>query len=208
MNPATVFRVFLDPAGLFRDLAAREPSVKAVFVGYALWLGLLPPACAYVGVVSFGWRFGVGEPVQVGAGTALLIALAYYLSLLLGFGVATFLTRWMAPTYGASENPGLHAALVAVVGTPLMAGGLLHLYPLLPLNLLFLVPAILWSAYLLYTGIPRLLGIDVDRGMLMATSVLGVFFVAAVALAAFTMILWTLGVGPDIGFHWRSTVGG
>lgn len=89
-----------------------------------------------------------------------------------------------------------------------MVGGLLHLYPLLPLNLLCLLPAIIWSVYLLYSGLPVLLGTDRMRGMLMASSLLGIFFVAAVGLAALTMILWVLGLGPDLGFDWRSSVAG
>ena len=208
MTLTWVFRVFLEPSKLFAEIAERKPTLNAVLAGYAVWLGLIPPVCAYVGIVSFGWRLGVGEPVRIDADTALPIALAYYAALLSGFGIAAFLTRWMASTYGARKDAGLHAALVAIVGTPLMVGGVLHLYPLLPLNLLLLIPAILWSAYLLYTGVPALLEIDVDRGMLMSTSILGVFFVAAVALAAFTMILWTLGLGPDIGLDWRSSIGG
>ena len=164
--------------------------------------------CAYIGVTTFGWHFGVGEPVQVAPATALIIAIAYYLALLAGFVAATALCRWMAPTYGASTDLGRHATLIAIVGTPLMAGGLLHLYPLLPLNLLLLIPALIFSCYLLYTGLPALLQIDVPRGMLMASSMLGVFFAATLALAALTMIMWTLGLGPDIGFDWRSSIAG
>ncbi len=201
-------RVFVRPSGLFADVAKNRPSARAVFWRYALWLGMLPPLCALLGMTLFGWRLGVGEPMRFGAAVMLAGTLAYYLALLGSFGAAAALSRWMAPTYGADRGAGLHAALVAIVGTPLMAGGALHLYPLLPLNLLCLIPAILWSAYLLYTGVPILLGIDTSRGMLMASAILGVFFVAAVALAALTMALWTHGIGPNIGFDWRSSVAG
>ncbi len=208
MNILSVFRVFTEPARLFAELARIKPTPASVVSGYALWLGLIPPVCAYIGVVTFGWRFGVGEPVSVSAPLALTVAIAYYAALMTGFAAASLLARWMAPTYGANTHPGLHVALVAIVGTPLMVGGLLHLYPLLPLNLMLLIPAILWSCYLLYTGVPVLLETDVPRGMLMASSMLGVFFAAAIALAALTMIMWTLGLGPDIGFDWRSSVAG
>ncbi len=203
-----VARVFYSPAGVFREVAEQRPSARAVFFKCALWLGLAPPVCAFFGAELFGWRLGVGEPVRLEAPALLAVSGAYYLALLCGFFLTAFLTRWMAPTYGASAEPGLHAALAAMVGAPLMAGGFLHLYPLLPLNLLCLIPALVWSAYLLFTGLPVLLGTDPGRGMLMAASVLAAVFSAAVALAAITMILWTHGAGPDIGFNWRSSVGG
>ncbi len=201
-------RVFVDPSGLFAEVAQTRPTARAVFWRYALWLGMIPPLCAWLGAALFGWRFGIGEPLRVGVATLLAVSAAYYLALLGGYRLAAFLSRWMAPTYGADTRAGLHAALVAIVGTPLMLGGILHLYPLLPLNLLCLIPAMLWSAYLLYTGIPVLFGIDASRGMLMASAILGVFFVAVVALAGLTMVMWTHGVGPDIGFDWRSSVAG
>ena len=162
----------------------------------------------YIGVSAFGWRLGVGEAVRFDGGILAAVAVAYYVALLAGFVAAAGLSRWMAPTYGASDSGGRHAALVAIVGTPLMTGGVLHLYPLLPLNLLCLIPAIIWSAYLLYTGIPVLFGIDASRGMLMASAIAGVFFVAVVALGGLTMVFWTHGIGPDIGFNWRSSVAG
>ena len=208
MKMADIAWVFANPAALFRRVAQDKPSARMVFWGYALWLGMMPPLCAFIGVSVFGWHFGVGEPIYISAATALAVSAAYYAALLIGYAVAVRLTRWMAPTYGADTHLGLHAALVGIVGTPLMIGGVLHLYPLLPLNLLCLIPAILWSAYLLYTGIPALFGIETSRGMLMASSILGVFFVAAIGLAALTMVLWTHGIGPDLGFDWRSAVAG
>lgn len=199
-------RILWQPQSVFRQLAEAKPSVQQVFLGYVLWLGLLPPVCAFVGMQSFGWHFGIGESVQMSGAVALWVAVAYYICLFLGFAVSVLVMRWMAPTYGASTHAGLNAALTAIVGTPLMLGGLLHLYPLLPLNLLAIIPALIWSVYLLYTGLPLMLGVDSSRGMLMASAMLGVFFVGVVSIAVLTMILWVNGIGPDIGFDWQTSV--
>ena len=135
------------------------------------------------------------------------ICVAYYVFLLVGFMLAVLMMRWMAPTYGARTDLGSHAELIVCAGTPLMFGGLAHLYPQIGVNLMLLVPAMIWSTYLLYTGLPAALKTEVDRGMLMSTSMLGVFFVAGNALMILTMAMWTLGLGPDIGFGWRLSVG-
>ncbi len=201
-----VLCVFVIIKGMLLFLKEKNLSLSRVFFCYSLWIGLLPPMSAYIGVSIFGWRLGIGDPIYLTNNAALAMAGAYYFLLLASFVVASFLTRWMAPTYGADTDIGVCAALVAVVGTPLMLGGLLHLYPLLPLNLLLLLPAIILSVYLLYTGLPVLLNIDEYRGMLMASALLGVFFVAAVSFAGLIMFLWVLGAGPDLGFYWRHSI--
>lgn len=203
-----LIKVFTCPSALFQSLRADTPALQRMVLGYVIWMALLPPVCAYIGITSFGWELGVGEPIRTSHTTTLVIAILYYFTLLIAYLVTTYLIHWIAPTYGASEAYGLHGALVAIIGTPLMVGGVMHLYPFLPLNLLCLIPAILWSCYLLYTGIPVLFQIDASRGMLMASSVLGIFFVSAIAVASFTMMVWTLGLGPDIGFDWRFSVAG
>ena len=147
-------RVFFRPREVFLSLARARPSAAAVFWRYALWIGILPPLAAAVGSAVFGWRLGIGEPILFSARVAAFIGGAYFVALLAGFLVASCLTKWMAATYGAESSFGLSAGLVAVVGTPLAAGGVLHLYPQAGINLLALIPAIVWSAYLLYAGLP------------------------------------------------------
>ena len=201
-------RVFFRPREVFLSLARARPSAAAVFWRYALWIGILPPLAAAVGSAVFGWRLGIGEPILFSARVAAFIGGAYFVALLAGFLVASCLTKWMAATYGAESSFGLSAGLVAVVGTPLAAGGVLHLYPQAGINLLALIPAVVWSAYLLYAGLPVVFGLDSARGMLMASAVLGCLLVAAVGLLGLTMILWVWGFGPEIGFEWRSAVFG
>lgn len=201
-------RVFFRPREVFLSLARARPTGAAVFWRYALWVGIVPPLAAAFGSAAFGWRLGIGEPILFSARVAAFIGGAYFAALLVGYFAASYLTKWMAATYGAEDSFGLAAGLVAVVGTPLAAGGVLHLYPHAGLNLLALIPAVVWSAYLLYAGLPIAFGLDSARGMLMASAVLSCLFVAAVGLLGLTMILWVSGLGPDIGFEWRSAVFG
>lgn len=202
-----VFAFLYSPRAAFARIADSPPSPKQASLT-AAGLGLIPPVCAFIGASNFGWRLGAGAPIPVSSELALTVSVAYYFFLLGGFLFAAFLMRWMAPTYGARQEWGAHAALLVAAGAPLMLGGLAHLYPHLGLNLMLLVPAMMWSAFLLYSGLPVALRADADRGMLFATSLLGVFFVAANALMVMAMMLWTLGIGPDIGFNWRFSVSG
>ena len=56
--------------------------------------------------------------------------------------------------------------------------------------------AICYTVYLLYVGLPTFMSIDPDEGFLFSSSVLAVGLVVLVAIMAFTVIVWGLGVGP------------
>ncbi len=195
---ASLYRVLFRPQAVFAALAAAEPSAPRVFFGFALWLGLLPPLFAYVGTLRFGWRLGV-EPVFLPQATVLAICAAYFVALLFGFLSGAVVARWMAVTYDASRSFGRCLALMAIVGAPLAVGSVVHLYPHAFFNVLVLVPVLIWCMYLLYRGLPVVLGTGPNRGMLMASALIAYLFVAFVSLLGITVALWGSGIGPLIG---------
>ena len=190
--------VLFRPKAAFERLAAAEPSAWKVFFGFALWIGLLPAVFAYIGTVNFGWRLGV-EPVFLPQRTVLAISVAYFLALLVGFLSSAVIARWMAVTYDASQSLGRCYALMAIVGAPLAVGSVIHLYPHVFINVLVLVPTLIWSMYLLYRGLPVVLHTGPNRGMLMASALIAYLLVAAVSLLGVTVALWGSGIGPLIG---------
>lgn len=195
---ASLMTVLFRPKAVFEALAAAEPSAPRVFFGFALWLGLLPPVFAYFGTMQFGWRLGV-EPVFLPQPTVLAICAAYFVALLFGFLSGAVVARWMAVTYDASQSLGRCLALMAIVGAPLAVGSVVHLYPHGFFNILVLVPVLIWCMYLLYRGLPVVLGTGPNRGMLMASALIAYLFVAFVSLLGITVALWGSGIGPLIG---------
>ncbi len=191
-------KVLFRPNAVFEALAAETPPVARVFFGFALWLGLLPPIFAYIGTVNFGWRLGV-EPMFLPDRTVLAISIAYFLTLLFGFVSSAVIARWMAVTYDASQSLGRCLALMTIVGAPLAVGSIIHLYPHVFLNILVLVPALIWSMFLLYRGLPVVLRTGPNRGMLMASALIAYLLVGAVSLLGITVALWGGGIGPRIG---------
>jgi len=194
----SLVRVLFRPKAAFETLAAQEPPATRVFFGFALWIGLLPPLFACIGTMNFGWRLGV-EPVFLPQRTVFAISAAYFVALLLGFLSSAMIARWMAVTYDASQSLGRCFALMAVVGAPLAIGSVIHLYPHAFINLLVLVPTLIWSMYLLYRGLPVVLHTGPNRGMLMASALIAYLLVAAVSLLGVTVALWGSGLGPLIG---------
>ena len=191
--------LLLHPNAAFAAVARDAPDAHRVFFQHVLWLAVLPPAAAFVGAANFGWHLGGQEPLVVAVPALALISLGYFVALLLGFVGAAGASFWMAPTYGASKDFGRHLQLVAVVAAPLAMGGVAHLYTHVFLNLLVLIPALMWSMYLLYKGLPVALGTTPEQGMLMASSLTGFLLVAAVILLGVTVALWAAGFGPTVG---------
>lgn len=199
ISPLLVARLLTRPTSVFENLADTRPSAPAVFFGLSLWLGMIPPIFAYVGAANFGWNLGAVEPLFLSTQQLLGISFAYFFTLLFGFVSAAIVSQWMSSTYGARHSLGIHFALITVIGAPLAVGSIAHLYPHVFLNIVVLVPTLIWSMYLLYRGLPIALRISPERGMLMASSIVAYLLVAAVSLLGVTVVLWGRGVGPQVG---------
>ena len=192
-------RSLIKPRQVFEDLASNVPSPVQVFLTSVLWLALLPPLFSYVGTGEFGWRLGTVLPVMLDDATRLYVAGAYFVVLLAGFFSAAMISRWVAVTYDATRDLGAHFSLLTIVAAPLSIASAVQLYPDVFLGVLVLVPAIIWSLFLLYRGLPVVLRTTPEQGMLMASVVVGYLLVAAVSLLGLTVFLWVLGVGPALG---------
>jgi hypothetical protein len=194
-----VFRLLLEPAGIFEELANTRPDPHVVFFRYLIWLAVLPPLFAYIGAANFGWRIGAAEPLYLPGGDLVIISIIYFFVLLFGFVTTALVAQWMAATYGARHSLGIHFALVVIVAAPLVAGSVVHLFPHIFINVVTLIPILLWSMYLLYRGLPVVLKISPERGMLMASALIGYLLVAAVSILGISVALWGRGIGPSIG---------
>ena len=199
INSFLLLRTIHEPLNAFKELARVNPSPLSVLFRYSIWLLILPPFFAMVGAANFGWRLGAAEPLRISTNALLLISGGYLLILVFGLLSTAFISRWMATTYGANRSLGKHVALITIVGEPLAIASVAHLYPDVLVNILVLIPTMIWSMYLLYSGIPVVLETPPERGMLMASALVGWLLVAAVSLLGISMAMWTLGFGPLLG---------
>ncbi len=194
-----LFKSLYQPLTAFEELSRSEPSALRIFFNYSLWLLILPPAFALIGAANFGWRLGASEPLMLDSQSLWLVSLAYFLVLVFGLITTTMVSCWMGSTYGADCSFGRNLALVTIIGEPLAVASVVHLYPDVFINMLVLIPTMMWAMYLLYKGIPIALKTPPERGMLMASSMVGWLLVAAVSLLGLSMAAWTQGFGPTLG---------
>ncbi len=194
-----LLRSLYQPKAAFEELSRSEHSAAAVFFRYSLWLLLLPPIFAFIGGSSFGWRLGAEQPLALPAAELRLISAGYFLILVFGLFSTALISKWMAATYAANASFGRHLALITIVGEPLAVASIAHLFPDVLVQVLVLIPIMIWSMSLLYRGIPIALATPPERGMLMASSLVAWLLVAAVSLLGISMGLWVMGTGPLLG---------
>jgi len=198
MNKSLLYTLLSAPGAVLLELAKGDAAAASRVVRCLPLLLLLPPLSAGLGGLLFGWRLGATAPLYLDAGQSLSVSLLYLLALCFGFFSTVLLARWMGHTYGATASIEVCAALFTVVCAPLAVAGLAHLFPHVFFNLLVLIPAMIWCMTLLYRGLPIVLGIPPERGMLMSSALVGWLLVAAVSLLGLSAGLWTAGLGPAI----------
>lgn len=191
-----ILGLFTDPVGEWKSIRDEASSVLDLYIQFVLIVATIAPVCALIGTTTMGWRIGGGDPVKLTFSSALLMAVMFYVAMLVATLTIGKLIHWMSQTYGAAQPFHLCVALAAFTATPLFLVGVIQLVPILWLNFIVGLPALAYAVYLLYCGVPVVMGISSERGYLFSTSILGVGLVMLVGLLAVTAGLWGVGIGP------------
>ena len=194
-----LLRLLFQPTQVFTELSGTRPEPHSVFFKYVIWLAAAPAIFLFIGASTFGWRIGASTPLFVPVENLVIISIVYFFALLFGFVSTAMVAQWMASTYDARASLGVHFALVTIIALPLAVGSAIHLFPDVFINILALIPILIWCMFLLYRGLPVVLNISPERGMLMASSLIGYLLVALVSLLGLTVALWGRGIGPSLG---------
>ena len=191
-----IIGLFTDPTREWEKIREQFQSGSGSPVGHVLILALVPTISGYFGTTQVGWRIGVGEPIRITGDSAMSIAIIYYIALLVGVFSIGWVIHLLGKAYEVNKPLPLCIALAAYTATPLFLIGLMQVYPVLWLNMLIGLPALAYTVYLLYSGLPIMMQIPTERGFLYSSAVLAVGLVALVAMLAMTALLWGMGLQP------------
>ena len=145
--------MILRPRAEWERVEAEPATVQRLFTGYAAPLAAIPPVCAAIGQSVFGVAL-FGVVVRASPLAALLNAIvAFVLALISTFALALIIEA-LAPTFGGTKDR-VQAMKVAVYSsTAAWLGGVFQLLPALAILGLLMG---LYSLYLLYLGLPKLM---------------------------------------------------
>jgi Yip1 domain len=189
--------IFTDPIAAWRELATKRVSLLGCLLTHTVPWALLPAVCWYFGVTQVGWQIGLEPKQKMTPDSALFICVLFYFAMLAGVLFLGYMVHWMAETYAAADSSVAKGVMIVTyTATPFFLAGLLGLYPSLWIDIAVGSVVAGYCVYLLYIGVPIVMGVAPERGFLFASSVVAVALVAIVALMGGTAILWDFGAEP------------
>lgn len=169
-------QLLLRPAAAWAAIEAEAPNVQDLYTRYVMILAAIPPLALFVGgcIVGVG---GLGTYYRVPLAPGLAAAvLGWALTLASVFAMALVIDA-LAPAFGGERNFTRAMQVASYSPTAFWVAGALHVVPVLGL---FSVAG-LYSLWLLWLGLPRLMRIPEDKAVpcLIVVMVAGVVAMAA-----------------------------
>jgi len=193
--------LLVQPRTQWHNIADRaEFSLLGSFF-YTATLSLLPAVAWYYGTTVVGWTVGDGDSVKLTTDSAAIIITLFYLTMVACVAAIGYMMHWMSETYIAAS--GTHSSIakcVAIAGytaTPLFIAGLIGFVPLMWPSLILALLASALSVYLLYIGLPIVMGISQERGFLYASAVIAFCLVIVTVIMGGSVIAWDMGAAPS-----------
>jgi hypothetical protein len=191
-----VWGLFAHPKEEWQEIFKEQCSIGRCYCTHVLILAAIPPISFFIGTTQVGWKITAGQTTKLTVLSAVKISIVSYITILVGILSIGAMIHWMAKTYEADSNLSRSVGLAAYTATPLLLVGIMGVYPLLWLDLLVGLPALAYTVYLLYLGVPIMMKVSEERGFLFSSAVLAVGLVALIAILAATIILWDIGFAP------------
>ncbi|MDB5475976.1 MAG: hypothetical protein JWP49_1487 [Phenylobacterium sp.] len=164
------------PGETWTAIDAEPATVSELYLGYIAPLAAITPVCGAIGLAIFGASIA-GIHLKPSLVETLVGAVIDYGLALIATYVLALVIAGLAPAFGGVGNRVQALKLTAYAGTALWVAGVFALYPTLGFPLAIL--AGLYSLYLLYLGLPRLMRAPPERSLTYFAAVL----LAALALA-------------------------
>ncbi|HEY3950166.1 Yip1 family protein [Phenylobacterium sp.] len=172
---ARMLNLLLHPAETWEVLADEPATIEGLYRHWVLPLAALPAAATAVGLISFHGFVLFGTRYQPSFLSIIGGGLAEYVLILIATYLMAVIVDVASPRFGGDRGLTQAFKLVAYSGTSAWVFGLFALLPMAGELIAFL--GCLYSLYLLYLGLPRVMRSNPDStltyfGLILAISVL------------------------------------
>ncbi len=183
-----VQNMIMKPAAEWDVVAAEPATVGSIYTGYAMILAAIPAIASLLGSILF---------VHTNPILAVVSAVVGYVLALVGLYITAFIVNALAPSFGGEQNQVQALKLVAYANTAAWVAGALNIIPVLGV-LASLVGGI-YSLYVLYLGLPKLMKNPADKTT--------VYFIVTLVVAVVVYAVIGAVVGLVIGLLAVSILG-
>jgi hypothetical protein len=189
-----VKNIILTPDSEWEKIDGERTSIQKLYTDYAAILAAIPALAGALGGLIFGYG-AMGYHVRLSIGGAIANAVTSYVMALVGVAIVALIIEALAPTFGATKDR-LQAFKVAIYSyTAAWLAGIFSLVP--PLSILGFVG--LYSLYLLYRGLPRLMKAPEDKALAYTAVVVVAVIVVMLALGFLLAPFLHMGVRGGMG---------
>lgn len=182
--------ILFSPQATWQKLASKSDSAIKRRLITVLALAAIPPVCFYYGTTQVGWKVLGDDITRVTPESAIPLVVLFYFALVASMLVIGFMAHWMSKTYDADSFPLKGVVMVGYANVPIFLAGLLALYPVWWFDLMVATLACCYAIRLVYLGVPPMMNVPEDRGMLYASALFAVALVYMVVVLVATVILW------------------
>ena len=193
--------ILLKPKLTWPVIAAEGSDVASLYTGWIMILAAIPAVASFIGMTVFGMG-GFGFTIRVPIFSALFnMLIGYGLTLVMVF-VLALIVEALAPTFGGTKDRIAALKVVAYSFTAVWVAGVLSLVP--PLGALGGLIGLVWSIYLLYTGLPVLMRTPADKAGAYTAVTIVCAIIAAIVIGAVSSLfvrgsMGGLGMGAMSG---------
>lgn len=171
-----VKNLLLTPSAEWDRIASETPSTNALLLAYVAPLAAVAAIASFVGVMLLTGFAGFGAGILMGlVGIVVNVIITMVVVFLM-----SLLINALAPTFGSEPNAGRALQVAAHYPTAVWVASIALIVPLLG-GFVVLIGA-LFSLYLFYLGLPKLMKTPADKQLPYFLSIIGICFAIGLVL--------------------------
>jgi hypothetical protein len=185
---ARVQNILLKPVPEWDVIDGEPATVQGLFTGYAAILAAIPAVAGAIGSLIF-----VHNPIL-----AVVTAVLGYIFALVGVFIAGFIISALAPSFDGTKNQVQAMKVAVYANTAAWIGGIFSIIPFL--GWIGAIAGGLYSLYLLYLGLPKLMKVPQEKALGYFIVVLVVEIVVSVVIGMIVgAIVAMTAIGAAVG---------
>ena len=188
------FGLFSVPRVEWQSISDEKTDLIQFGLTRLIFFAGVPAFSFLIGLTLVGWSLSGTEFHKVGVNYAFLMAVAFYVLIVVATLLMAYFTFAMERAFGTEASFERCLIFVTYTATPMYMAGLVGFIPIVWLCMMVLMAAVFYSLYLLYVGIPIYMKIPEGKGFIVATSIISAGLCMMVCFNVATVIIWSMVV--------------